>query len=65
MNIACPLNSVKKEVRDQFFDRNQSIVETWSKTLNKYNIGGVLKGLCISIIMLSDDDLKRSLEFKQ
>ncbi len=31
MNFACPLNSVNKKVRKQFFDRNPSVAEAWGK----------------------------------
>jgi hypothetical protein len=31
MNFACPLNSVKEEVRVEFFDRNPSIAAAWGK----------------------------------
>jgi hypothetical protein len=33
MNFACPLNSVNKEVRDQFFDRNPTVSKAWDKSL--------------------------------
>ena len=31
MNFACPLNSVGKATRDQFFQRNPSVAEHWGK----------------------------------
>ena len=30
MNFACPLNSVGKDVRDQFFQRNPSVAKHWA-----------------------------------
>ncbi len=30
MNFACPLNSVRQGVRDQFFSRNQGVAQAWS-----------------------------------
>ena len=35
MNFACPLNSVNKEIRDQFFVRNPSIAKAWEISLNE------------------------------
>jgi hypothetical protein len=35
MNFACPLNSVNKEIRDQFFVRNPSVAKAWEINLNK------------------------------
>jgi hypothetical protein len=32
MNFACPLNKVKKEVRDVFFEKNPSIKKAWKKS---------------------------------
>ena len=33
INFACPLNSVKREVRDQFFMKNPSIGAAWGKEI--------------------------------
>ena len=31
INFACPLNTVKNDVRKEFFDRNPDVAEAWSK----------------------------------
>ena len=31
MNFACPLNSVDKKIRNQFFDKNPSVAKAWRK----------------------------------
>ena len=35
MNMACPLNSVRDEVREAFFDRNPSVAEAWGRQASK------------------------------
>lgn len=35
MNFACPLNSVNKEIRGQFFTRNPSVAKAWEISLNE------------------------------